>query len=406
MFDEFAGGSISYLCSLPHLIVLSLLYPHPEHILPLVFLLSAVFTFTFGNITKQPLILCPSPAPSIYIITVLASSSNTSQLAISITSVSTGLVLTLIPAVFPFVIHQIRRVFVSCIRHSAALGLAFLLAFRAFRLLAADASTHSLGVIQPLVIVYLFCMVLSSVMYANHFQGKFVVPTLLSIIFSLIVGLLLHSQKQNVVPIFPERAYHIIPEFSQVLEFLHNNALQLVGPVLLCTSFFLMEALCAVEVLANSPSDATIPSLIILGLSSVVTGIFGLGMPAILLESSTAKAANAKTPVAANVASAWFVLSAAILWISKMMGILQVSQLTLSLPRAASAPALTVAALLHLRCLGEPKWVKPQRSIPALICMMVAPLSNSLADGVLLAFLIYLALYLITLPYPEVFDSV
>ena len=72
------------------------------------------------------------------------------------------------------------------------------------------------------------------------------------------------------------------------------------------------------------------------------------------------------------------------------------SPLFLSIPAAATAPALIIVGLLMLEPIAKIKWDYFTESIPAFVCLIMMPMSYSISNGILLGMITYVLLNLIS----------
>jgi AGZA family xanthine/uracil permease-like MFS transporter len=72
------------------------------------------------------------------------------------------------------------------------------------------------------------------------------------------------------------------------------------------------------------------------------------------------------------------------------------SPLFLSIPSAATAPALIIVGLLMIEPVKNIPWEDFSESIPAFVCMVMMPLTYSISNGILMGMITYVLMNLIT----------
>jgi AGZA family xanthine/uracil permease-like MFS transporter len=71
------------------------------------------------------------------------------------------------------------------------------------------------------------------------------------------------------------------------------------------------------------------------------------------------------------------------------------SPLFLSIPSAATAPALIIVGLLMVEPIINISWDDFSESIPAFVCMIMMPLTYSISNGILLGMIAYVLMNMI-----------
>lgn len=127
--------------------------------------------------------------------------------------------------------------------------------------------------------------------------------------------------------------------------------------------------------------DGSIPNckeaLLADAIGTTVGAILGTSTVTTFVESSTGVVEGGRTGVTAIVAGALFVLS------------LFLAPLFLSIPSAATAPALILVGFYMMSPVKEIDWDDPSEGIPAFLCIIMMVVCYSISDGIMFGVILY-----------------
>jgi AGZA family xanthine/uracil permease-like MFS transporter len=118
--------------------------------------------------------------------------------------------------------------------------------------------------------------------------------------------------------------------------------------------------------------------------------VLGTSTTTAYIESAAGVEEGGRTGITAILVAGFFLLA------------LFLAPLAKTVPLYATAPALLFVACLMAASLGALKWDDPTDYIPALIIVLMIPLSYSIATGIGLGFIAYVALKSLTLRLSEI----
>ena len=119
-------------------------------------------------------------------------------------------------------------------------------------------------------------------------------------------------------------------------------------------------------------------------LATLCSAIFGTSAACTLIEGSSGVAQGGRSGLTAFTVAVCFAIS------------LFFSPLFLTIPAAATAPVLIIVGLMMFSSVGEIPLDDYSEAIPAFITIIVMPLAYSIADGILLGFISYVVINLLS----------
>ena len=118
-------------------------------------------------------------------------------------------------------------------------------------------------------------------------------------------------------------------------------------------------------------------------IATTVGAMLGTSTTTTYVESAAGVAAGGRSGLTAFVVGACFVVS------------LIFSPLFLSIPAAATAPALVIVGLLMLETIKDIPFDDMTESLPAFICIIMMPLTYSISNGILIGMITYVLMNMI-----------
>jgi AGZA family xanthine/uracil permease-like MFS transporter len=126
------------------------------------------------------------------------------------------------------------------------------------------------------------------------------------------------------------------------------------------------------------------------GISCFFAGVLGTSPTSIFLESNTGVSYGGRTGLTALTIGTLFLLS------------ILFSPLIKTVPLWAASPVLIFLGTLMMSSLKSIKWEDLTESLPAVLCVVLMPLTYSISTGIACAFIAYCALKLLSGKYKEV----
>ncbi|QIV94228.1 NCS2 family permease [Allofrancisella frigidaquae] len=113
------------------------------------------------------------------------------------------------------------------------------------------------------------------------------------------------------------------------------------------------------------------------GLAGVFSGIFGTSSAISYIESATGIKSGARTGVSAIIIGFLFL---PFLFLSPLLSLV---------PSVATAPVLFIVGIYMMKLIGNIKWQQIEEAIPALITILIIPLTSSITHGMILGLLLW-----------------
>ena len=227
-------------------------------------------------------------------------------------------------------------------------------------------------------------IVITGFLYAKNIPGAILIGILATMIIGIPMGVTefqgVLSTPESIKPIFCKfELQHIftLDMLAVVFTFLFIDMFDTVGTLVgVCTKAGMAD------------KDGRIPRLnqafMADSIATTVGAFLGTSTTTTYVESAAGVAQGGRSGLTAFIVGACFVIA------------LFFSPLFLSIPAAATAPALVIVGLLMLEPIKYIPFDDFSESIPAFICIIMMPLSYSISNGILLGMITYVLMNLIT----------
>ncbi|MGL4986112.1 MAG: NCS2 family permease [Treponemataceae bacterium] len=241
-----------------------------------------------------------------------------------------------------------------------------------------DATLVGLGSFSdPRIIVALIGFIVTSILLVKKITGALLIGMIVSTIIGIFFGVTTLASKSFLPPSIEPVFFKF--DFSQLFKpglfvvlftFLFVDTFDTIGTLVgVCTKAKLLDA------------DGSIPkgkqALFADAIGTTIGACLGTSTVTTYIESASGVAEGGKTGLTALTTALLFGLS------------LFLAPLFLSIPSAATAPALILVGLFMMSPILEIDFNDYTESIPAFTCILFMPLAYSIADGIVFGILIY-----------------
>lgn len=357
----------------------------------------AVFTATalvsiFGSllialVAKMPFAIAPSMGSNaFFVFTICLGMGYSWQFALTAVFLE-GIIMMILT------LTKLREAIVNAIpktiKQSISVGIGLFIAFIGLQnagLVVNDESTLvRLGDITSNgVILAITGIILTAVLTIRNVKGGLLIGILATTLIGIPMGIThldgVISAPESVGPIFCQFEWEKIFTLDMlivVISFLSLDLVALTGTAI---------GVCVKEGYADK--DGKIPAInkvfIADSAATISSGIFGTSAACMLIESTAGAAQGGRSGLSAFTTALCF---AAALFFSPLF---------LAIPSAATAPILIIVGLMMFSSIKEIDLNDYSEAIPAFITIIVMPLAYSIADGILLGVISYVALNLLT----------
>ena len=248
-----------------------------------------------------------------------------------------------------------------------------------------DATLVALGdITSGPALLALIGIVITGYLYAKNVTGAILIGVLVTMVIGIPMGVTqfqgVISQPESVAPIFCKF------EFNQILSL---DMLIVVFTFLFIDMFDTVGTLVGVCTKAQmADKDGNIPRIkhafMADSIATTFGAMLGTSTTTTYVESAAGVAQGGRSGLTAFVVGMGFVLA------------LFFSPLFLSIPAAATAPALVIVGLLMMEPVKNIPWSDYSESLPAFICLISMPLTYSISNGILLGMIAYVLMNIIT----------
>ena len=227
-------------------------------------------------------------------------------------------------------------------------------------------------------------IVITGFLYAKNIPGAILIGILLTMIIGIPMGVTefqgVLSSPESIKPIlFKFEFQHIftLDMLAVVFTFLFIDMFDTVGTLVgVCTKAGMADK--------NGRIPRLNQAFMADSIATTVGAFLGTSTTTTYVESAAGVAQGGRSGLTAFVVGACFVIA------------LFFSPLFLSIPAAATAPALVIVGLLMLEPIKYIPFDDFSESIPAFVCIIMMPLSYSISNGILLGMITYVLMNLIT----------
>lgn len=226
-------------------------------------------------------------------------------------------------------------------------------------------------------------LVITGFLYSRNFPGAILVGILLTMIIGIPMGVTefkgILSKPESITPIFCQFEWKNILTLDMlviVFTFLFIDMFDTVGTLVgVCTKAGMVDKKGNIHRIKEAfMADA---------IATTAGAVLGTSTTTTYVESAAGVAQGGRSGLTAFSVACCFVVA------------LFFSPLFLSIPAAATAPALIIVGLLMLEPIKHIPFDDFSESIPAFVCIIMMPLSYSISNGILLGMIIYVLMNII-----------
>ena len=247
-----------------------------------------------------------------------------------------------------------------------------------------DATLVALGdITSGSALLAMIGLVITGFMYARNIPGAILVGILVTMVIGIPMGVTEYkgvlSQPESVAPIFCQFEFENIFTLDMlvvVFTFLFIDMFDTVGTLVgVCIKAKMVDQKGSIYRLKQAfMADA---------IATTVGAMLGTSTTTTYVESAAGVAQGGRSGLTAFSVAMCFVVA------------LFFSPLFLSIPSAATAPALIIVGLLMVEPIINISWDDFSESIPAFVCMIMMPLTYSISNGILLGMIAYVLMNMI-----------
>ena len=227
-------------------------------------------------------------------------------------------------------------------------------------------------------------IVITGYLYAKNVTGAILIGVLLTMVVGIPMGITqfqgVVSQPESIAPIFCKFEFHNIWTIDMlivVFTFLFIDMFDTVGTLVgVCTKAKMVDR--------NGNIHRIKHAFMADSIATTVGAMLGTSTTTTYVESASGVAQGGRSGLTALVVGIGFILA------------LFFSPLFLSIPAAATAPALVIVGLLMMEPVKNIPWDDYSESLPAFICLISMPLTYSISNGILLGMIAYVLMNIIT----------
>ena len=227
-------------------------------------------------------------------------------------------------------------------------------------------------------------IVITGYLYAKRVTGAILIGVLVTMIIGIPMGVTqfqgVVSQPESISPIFCQFQFDQIWSVDMlivVFTFLFIDMFDTVGTLVgVCTKAKMVDK--------NGNIHRIKHAFMADSIATTVGAMLGTSTTTTYVESASGVAQGGRSGLTAFVVGMCFVLA------------LFFSPLFLSIPAAATAPALVIVGLLMMEPVKNIPWDDYSESLPAFICLISMPLTYSISNGILLGMIAYVLMNIIT----------
>ena len=226
-------------------------------------------------------------------------------------------------------------------------------------------------------------IILTGFLYARNVPGAILIGVLATMVIGIFMGVTefkgVLSQPESIAPIFCQFEFDKVFTLDMlvvVFTFLFIDMFDTVGTLVgVCTKANMVDEKGNIKRLNQAFMADSI--------ATTAGAILGTSTTTTYVESAAGVAQGGRSGLTAMVVAVCFAIS------------LFFSPLFLSIPAAATAPALVIVGLLMLEPITRIPFNDFSESIPAFICIIMMPLTYSISNGILLGMITYVLMNII-----------
>ena len=227
-------------------------------------------------------------------------------------------------------------------------------------------------------------IIITSFLFAKNVPGAILIGILATMLIGIPMGVTefqgVLSTPESISPIFCKFEFDKIfslDMFAIVFTFMFIDLFDTVGTLVgVCTKAGMADK--------NGKIDRLNHAFMADAIATTMGACLGTSTTTTYVESAAGVAQGGRSGLTAFVVGACFVIA------------LFFSPLFLSIPAAATAPALVIVGLLMMEPVKEIPFDDFSESIPAFVCIIMMPMTYSISNGILLGMITYVLMNLIT----------
>lgn len=254
-----------------------------------------------------------------------------------------------------------------------------------------DATLVALGdITSGSALLALIGLIITSLLYMRNVPGSILIGILITMIIGMFMGVTefkgVVSHPESIAPIFCKFEFENIFTLDMlvvVLTFLFIDMFDTVGTLVgVCTKANMIDKDGKIYRIKQAfMADA---------IATTAGSVLGTSTTTTYIESAAGVAQGGRSGLTAFSVAVCFAIA------------LFFSPLFLSIPAAATAPALIIVGLLMLEPVAKIQWHDFTEAIPAFICVIMMPFTYSISNGILLGMIAYVVINVMSGRYKKI----
>ena len=254
-----------------------------------------------------------------------------------------------------------------------------------------DATLVALGdVTSGSALLALIGLIITSLLYMRNVPGSILIGILVTMIIGMFMGVTefkgIVSHPESIAPIFCKFEFENVFTLDMlvvVLTFLFIDMFDTVGTLVgVCTKANMIDRDGKIYRIKQAfMADA---------IATTAGAVLGTSTTTTYIESAAGVAQGGRSGLTAFSVAVCFVIA------------LFFSPLFLSIPAAATAPALIIVGLLMLEPIAKIQWHDFTEAIPAFVCVIMMPFTYSISNGILLGMIAYVLINVMSGRYKKI----
>lgn len=254
-----------------------------------------------------------------------------------------------------------------------------------------DATLVALGdITSGSALLALIGLIITSLLYMRNVPGSILIGILVTMIIGMFMGVTefkgIVSHPESIAPIFCKFEFENIFTLDMlvvVLTFLFIDMFDTVGTLVgVCTKANMIDRDGKIYRIKQAfMADA---------IATTAGAVLGTSTTTTYIESAAGVAQGGRSGLTAFSVAVCFAIA------------LFFSPLFLSIPAAATAPALIIVGLLMLEPIAKIQWHDFTEAIPAFVCVIMMPFTYSISNGILLGMIAYVVINVMSGRYKKI----
>ncbi|MBO7261794.1 MAG: NCS2 family permease [Alistipes sp.] len=254
-----------------------------------------------------------------------------------------------------------------------------------------DATLVALGdITSGSALLALIGLIITSLLYMRNVPGSILIGILVTMIIGMFMGVTefkgIVSHPESIAPIFCKFEFENIFTLDMlvvVLTFLFIDMFDTVGTLVgVCTKANMIDRDGRIYRIKQAfMADA---------IATTAGAVLGTSTTTTYIESAAGVAQGGRSGLTAFSVAVCFAIA------------LFFSPLFLSIPAAATAPALIIVGLLMLEPIAKIQWHDFTEAIPAFVCVIMMPFTYSISNGILLGMIAYVVINVMSGRYKKI----